>query len=106
LVLLKALHANTNCRASSSMEVVQELCESKQVCLLTASQVMFGEDPCAGTYKYLEVDFECVDKGRFYTIFPRQCPITTPLYLLSYEYSYHLGIILSSQSDHALAILA
>ncbi|PFX11023.1 Latrophilin Cirl, partial [Stylophora pistillata] len=51
--------SNTNCRAVNSLSTVQTKCNGKVSCELAATNSDFG-DPCAGTYKYLEVKFKCV----------------------------------------------
>lgn len=58
---LDRLHNDTGCRASNSLSVVKGLCQQRVSCTLTADGSLFGEDPCLGVYKYLEVDFECVE---------------------------------------------
>ncbi|ABO95066.1 predicted protein, partial [Ostreococcus lucimarinus CCE9901] len=50
--------SNRNCHATNSLEKVKKMCEGKTSCTVTASHGIFG-DPCAGTYKYLSVDYEC-----------------------------------------------
>ena len=60
---LDRLHNDTNCRAPNSLSVVKTRCQQRVSCTLTADASLFGEDPCFGIYKYLEVDFECVETG-------------------------------------------
>ncbi|XP_071485121.1 L-rhamnose-binding lectin CSL3-like [Diadema antillarum] len=48
-----------NCRASSSLSTVRSRCEGRNSCSVPATNDVFG-DPCVGTYKYLEVQFDCV----------------------------------------------
>jgi len=50
---------NTSCRAHSSTHVVRGWCEGRQICEVFADNHHFS-DPCYGTFKYLQVDFECV----------------------------------------------
>lgn len=50
----------TNCSLNSSLEVVQTFCEGYHECKLPVEVASFGEDPCAGVFKYLDVDYECV----------------------------------------------
>lgn len=52
--------ATTTCRASSSLNIVMSHCEGKPSCSLKTLAKEFGTDPCPGTKKYLEVDFECL----------------------------------------------
>merc|ERR1711962_939743 len=47
-----------NCRASKSLEVVKNRCQSKRSCFINAGNSVFG-DPCYGVKKYLEVHYQC-----------------------------------------------
>ncbi|XP_017295446.1 L-rhamnose-binding lectin CSL2-like [Kryptolebias marmoratus] len=47
-----------NVRCSRSSNKVAERCNGKRVCVIRATNSFFGE-PCAGTYKYLEVEYTC-----------------------------------------------
>uniref|UniRef100_A0A096MIN4 SUEL-type lectin domain-containing protein n=5 Tax=Poecilia TaxID=8080 RepID=A0A096MIN4_POEFO len=47
---------NTAC--SSPTSKVAESCQGKNSCIIKASNSVFG-DPCVGTYKYLEVAYNC-----------------------------------------------
>ncbi|PWA29456.1 hypothetical protein CCH79_00017093, partial [Gambusia affinis] len=42
----------------SSKDKVAKSCNGKQSCSIRAANSVFGE-PCAGTYKYLEVEYKC-----------------------------------------------
>lgn len=55
------LHYHTNCKAANSTEIVTGWCHGKRSCHPEVSNAIFG-DPCEGTYKYLLVDFQCVNK--------------------------------------------
>ncbi|XP_078602190.1 uncharacterized protein LOC144876595 isoform X2 [Branchiostoma floridae x Branchiostoma japonicum] len=48
----------TQCRSTTSLTVVQDRCNGQQSCSVTASNSEFG-DPCVGTFKYLEIEYEC-----------------------------------------------
>lgn len=48
----------TNCRASTSLGIVQKTCKGKVSCALHASKSVFG-DPCRGVRKYLTVKYKC-----------------------------------------------
>ncbi|XP_072178573.1 L-rhamnose-binding lectin CSL3-like [Diadema setosum] len=48
-----------NCRASSSLSEVRNRCEGRNSCSVPATNGVFG-DPCWRTYKYLEVQYDCV----------------------------------------------
>nr|5H4S_A Chain A, L-rhamnose-binding lectin [Toxopneustes pileolus] len=47
-----------NCRAESSLNIVQSACNGRSSCSVNANNNVFG-DPCVGTYKYLEVLYKC-----------------------------------------------
>ena len=49
----------TDCIASNSQTIVQKQCDGGQTCRVFASNSVFG-DPCPNTYKYLEIEFECL----------------------------------------------
>uniref|UniRef100_A0A3B5M270 SUEL-type lectin domain-containing protein n=1 Tax=Xiphophorus couchianus TaxID=32473 RepID=A0A3B5M270_9TELE len=51
----------TNVQCSRSSDSVGQSCNGKQSCSITAANSVFG-DPCAGTYKYLEVEYKCESK--------------------------------------------
>lgn len=50
----------TDCKSTSSYEVVRNKCDGESSCSITVSNSVFGGDPCPGTYKYLDVTFTCV----------------------------------------------
>lgn len=50
----------TNCSLNSSLEVVQTFCEGYHECKLPVEVASFGEDPCDGVFKYLDVDYKCI----------------------------------------------
>ncbi|XP_054752585.2 L-rhamnose-binding lectin CSL3-like [Lytechinus pictus] len=52
-----------NCAASSSLSRVRSFCQGRSSCSVAASNNVFG-DPCGGTYKYLEIEYECARLGR------------------------------------------
>ena len=54
------LITSTNCRSSNSLKHVQDKCNRKTSCELDASESEFNDDPCYGTYKYLEVKYRCL----------------------------------------------
>ena len=55
------LEWSVNCMSYGSFAAIQTNCNQKSKCVLPASSAFFG-DPCPGTYKYLEVHYECVPK--------------------------------------------
>ncbi|CAH1244449.1 PKD1 [Branchiostoma lanceolatum] len=52
----------TDCRSTNSLALVRSRCHGRSSCSLAASNSVFG-DPCAGTAKYLEVEFTCIGMG-------------------------------------------
>ena len=56
---------NKYCLTTNSTAIVKNRCESKVSCLLQANNVAFGGDPCGGTYKYLELRFQCKVSGLY-----------------------------------------
>lgn len=51
---------NVNCYSRNSLNVVKDRCSNKESCSVHASDRAFGGDPCDGTYKYLEVEYQCI----------------------------------------------
>lgn len=54
-----ALIDSKDCFSQNSTTVVTNYCLSKQNCSIPATDQLF-KDPCDGTSKYLEVEYECV----------------------------------------------
>ncbi|XP_078616247.1 L-rhamnose-binding lectin ELEL-1-like [Branchiostoma floridae x Branchiostoma japonicum] len=48
-----------NCRSPNSLARVRHSCQGKTNCSVEASNSVFG-DPCHGTSKYLEVEYNCM----------------------------------------------
>ena len=55
--------SDTNCSSSKSLDVVKAQCQGRTSCSVPATNRVFG-DPCAGTHKYLEVNFSCKPRGK------------------------------------------
>ncbi|XP_072045787.1 L-rhamnose-binding lectin SML-like isoform X2 [Amphiura filiformis] len=49
-----------NCAAVNSLKLVQDQCEGRETCDIQASNGVF-QDPCVGTFKYLEIVYSCKD---------------------------------------------
>ena len=56
--------SNTDCAASSSMDIVVDKCEGQESCIVAAANRIFG-DPCGGTHKYLTVNYVCTSQGHY-----------------------------------------
>ncbi|KAL9968117.1 hypothetical protein ACROYT_G026449 [Oculina patagonica] len=50
---------NTNCHAGNSLSIVQTRCDNQASCELDSRNSVFG-DPCVGTFKYLQVKYQCI----------------------------------------------
>ena len=61
-------HSRTDCVRNDNtvLDIVKNKCDGKKNCELEAKNGVFG-DTCYGTYKYLEVTFEC--KSGTYFVF-------------------------------------
>ncbi|KFM72959.1 Latrophilin-3, partial [Stegodyphus mimosarum] len=55
---------SVNCMSYRSFLIMQDRCSQKQSCGIGVSSTIFG-DPCPGTLKYLEVQYQCVAPGYF-----------------------------------------
>ncbi|XP_073981340.1 L-rhamnose-binding lectin ELEL-1-like [Rhodnius prolixus] len=53
---------NTNCSAQTALAVMHSRCNNFQICIVSASKTVFG-DPCYDTYKYLEVEYNCIKRN-------------------------------------------
>ncbi|XP_065667031.1 rhamnose-binding lectin-like isoform X2 [Hydra vulgaris] len=54
-----ANYLNLKCdNKQKSLDIVQSSCSNKSYCIVKAANTVFG-DPCIGTYKYLEVEYNC-----------------------------------------------
>ena len=54
-----AAMSDMDCRGPNSMELVMEKCQGQESCTVDATGRNFGDDPCYGTAKYLEVYYNC-----------------------------------------------
>ncbi|KAG8193521.1 hypothetical protein JTE90_003732 [Oedothorax gibbosus] len=57
-----ALNFTEECVSPNANETVALRCEDREECEVEASNTVFG-DPCPGTEKYLEVEYECAPSG-------------------------------------------
>ena len=58
-----AINIDTDCYSSNALNIVKNHCHGQTSCDISASNDIFG-DPCYGTYKYLDVKYDCVQKGK------------------------------------------
>lgn len=56
----RQLIPSDGCDASNALMIVRKSCDYLQSCILEANNNQFGHDPCPGTQKYLEVDYQCI----------------------------------------------
>ncbi|XP_034405750.1 protein eva-1 homolog C isoform X1 [Cyclopterus lumpus] len=54
---LRAL--NHSCSAFTALQKLLSECQSQRDCQLPVNHLLFGQDPCPGTAKYLHVDYKC-----------------------------------------------
>ncbi|XP_033126539.1 L-rhamnose-binding lectin CSL3-like, partial [Anneissia japonica] len=53
--------SDTNCgERDNALKVTAQHLNNTYTCSLHADHTLFALDPCRGTYKYLEIDFECI----------------------------------------------
>ncbi|KAI8496672.1 hypothetical protein Bbelb_253270 [Branchiostoma belcheri] len=55
-------NCRTDCRSDTSLAVMRAACQGNQQCTVTASDDVFGGDPCNGVQKYLEVSYRCISE--------------------------------------------
>ena len=58
----------TDCASTKDIfSKIKEVCDSQDPskCWITPTNHLFRDDPCVGTYKYLTVEYECINIGEF-----------------------------------------
>merc|ERR1712000_649705 len=94
ICLSKGSMGNTHCHASTSLPVVRNLCNKYRSCILEAENKIFG-DPCYGTYKFLNVRYNCVKinhkditvcEGKVKTVY---CPAGHVVNIIAASYGRH-----------------
>uniref|UniRef100_A0AAQ4Q6Y0 SUEL-type lectin domain-containing protein n=1 Tax=Gasterosteus aculeatus aculeatus TaxID=481459 RepID=A0AAQ4Q6Y0_GASAC len=50
---------NTQCYLPDALKIMAQRCNNRTQCVVVAGVDVFP-DPCPGTYKYLEIQYECV----------------------------------------------
>jgi hypothetical protein len=50
---------NETCHSENTLTTVQQTCIGRNMCVLTATNDFFSDDPCAGTFKALTVAWTC-----------------------------------------------
>lgn len=53
---------NINCVSPNSFNIVDVRCSDQEKCSITADNGVFG-DPCGGTLKYLDVEYQCISSN-------------------------------------------
>ena len=66
-LLFRCGNDSTVCVADGSGLIIENLCNGKESCLINADNSVFG-DPCQGTVKYVEVDYNCVGGRDFFKL--------------------------------------
>ncbi|KAI9539352.1 hypothetical protein NQZ68_005432 [Dissostichus eleginoides] len=59
---------NVQCYLPDAFKIMSQRCNNRTQCVVVAGSDVFP-DPCPGTYKYLEIQYECVP----YTLIPSLC---------------------------------
>ncbi|XP_037039231.1 L-rhamnose-binding lectin CSL3-like [Bradysia coprophila] len=49
-----------NCVSRNSLDIVKAQCSNQESCTVQATNGVFG-DPCEGTFKYLQVEYQCTE---------------------------------------------
>ncbi|CAM4677366.1 unnamed protein product [Leuciscus chuanchicus] len=55
--------SNTHCFQETSLHTMSSRCDGSKSCSVPAVNSVFS-DPCVGTYKYLDVSYECIPAKR------------------------------------------
>lgn len=58
-------HFQTECSHPDAYSNIYSLCNGRMSCEITPYAKLFGDDPCNGTHKYLQVKFMCTRKCIF-----------------------------------------
>uniref|UniRef100_A0A671XSU3 Adhesion G protein-coupled receptor L2-like n=1 Tax=Sparus aurata TaxID=8175 RepID=A0A671XSU3_SPAAU len=60
---------NVNCYLPDAYKIISQRCNNRTQCVVVTGSDVFP-DPCPGTYKYLEVQYECVPYSKYLFICP------------------------------------
>uniref|UniRef100_A0A671Z2H3 Adhesion G protein-coupled receptor L2 n=1 Tax=Sparus aurata TaxID=8175 RepID=A0A671Z2H3_SPAAU len=66
---------NINCYLPDAYKIMSQRCNNRTQCIVITGSDVFP-DPCPGTYKYLEVQYECVPYSKLEKLFFFLCPGT------------------------------
>uniref|UniRef100_A0A3P8W571 SUEL-type lectin domain-containing protein n=1 Tax=Cynoglossus semilaevis TaxID=244447 RepID=A0A3P8W571_CYNSE len=55
---------NTQCYLPDALKIMGQRCNNRTQCVVVAGVDVFP-DPCPGTYKYLEIQYECVPYSKY-----------------------------------------
>uniref|UniRef100_A0A672HZD5 SUEL-type lectin domain-containing protein n=1 Tax=Salarias fasciatus TaxID=181472 RepID=A0A672HZD5_SALFA len=55
---------NTQCYLPDALKIMSQRCNNRTQCVVVAGVDVFP-DPCPGTYKYLEIQYECVPYSEY-----------------------------------------
>ncbi|XP_059902415.1 adhesion G protein-coupled receptor L1-like isoform X1 [Gadus macrocephalus] len=55
---------NTQCYLPDALKIMAQRCNNRTQCVVVAGVDVFP-DPCPGTYKYLEIQYECVPYSEY-----------------------------------------
>lgn len=59
---------NTQCYLPDALKIMAQRCNNRTQCVVVAGVDVFP-DPCPGTYKYLEIQYECVPYSEYAYIY-------------------------------------
>lgn len=55
---------NVQCYLPDAYKIISQRCNNRTQCVVVTGSDVFP-DPCPGTYKYLEVQYECVPYSKY-----------------------------------------
>ncbi|KAG1960990.1 L-rhamnose-binding lectin CSL3 [Pimephales promelas] len=58
--------SNHQCSSEASLSIMSARCDGRECCTVPAGNSVFS-DPCFGTYKYLDVSYDCIPAKRSVT---------------------------------------
>ncbi|XP_054724261.1 latrophilin Cirl-like [Uloborus diversus] len=96
---------SVNCMSYKSFLIMQDRCSQKQSCGIGVSSTIFG-DPCPGTLKYLEVQYQCVLPSFFTTTTKKSTIATNSSLPIDFDVAPDttLGTVLETLSDPDITV--
>ncbi|XP_067311526.1 L-rhamnose-binding lectin CSL3-like [Pseudorasbora parva] len=78
--------SNRNCKCDGSLSIMSARCDGMKSCTVPAVNSVFS-DPCVGTYKYLNVSYDCIPAKRTVTCEYQTSVIDCEVGVLSIHYA-------------------